>query len=101
MSQVAKPVDITVIENTSSNDEEQKKKMMKQNNNKQLFDSTTTSGMGGGSSNNDDNSTKRNVDAFYQVLWPVLEKEGGWTLVRLAIIECLLFTIHLLKKVDA
>mmetsp|Transcript_21193 Transcript_21193/g.33296 ORF Transcript_21193/g.33296 Transcript_21193/m.33296 type:complete len:669 (-) Transcript_21193:52-2058(-) len=87
MSQVVKPVDITVIENTSSNEEEQKKMMMKQNNNKQLFESTTTSGMGGGSSNNDDttttdNSTKRNIDAFYQVLWPVLEKEGGWTLVK-------------------
>ncbi len=77
-SEVAKPVVGTgPTENKPS--EQQKKK--------QLFESATTSGMGGGSdeNNTDTASTKKNVDAFYQVMWPVLEKEGGWTLVRLFI----------------
>lgn len=84
--EVTKPVDgTTTVENT-----EQKKK-------KQLFESATTSGMGGGSEDDTDttDTTKKNVDAFYQVLWPVLEKEGGWTMVGLP----LLFDVYYLRFV--
>ncbi len=40
---------------------------------KQRLESITTSGM---------NGEQRTIDAFYEVMWPILEKEGGWTLVR-------------------
>ena len=77
MSEVAKPLTTSAVdstaENTPNNNEAEQRK--------QLFESTTTSGMGG-SGDTTDNNEQRNVDAFYQVVWPVLEKEGGWTLVR-------------------
>jgi len=53
----------------------------------QLLESSTISGMegkGGGSSSSSSSLDikERNVTAFYQVVWPLLEKEGGWTLVK-------------------
>ena len=33
-------------------------------------------------SDKDKDTKERNVSAFYNVVWPILEKEGGWTLVR-------------------
>mmetsp|Transcript_32399 Transcript_32399/g.48312 ORF Transcript_32399/g.48312 Transcript_32399/m.48312 type:complete len:614 (-) Transcript_32399:34-1875(-) len=38
--------------------------------------------MGGSGDTTTSNNEQRNIDAFYQVVWPVLEKEGGWTLVK-------------------
>ena len=51
---------------------------------KQQLELHTTSGMKGSASGPDTKDTKkeRNVTAFYNVVWPILEKEGGWTLVR-------------------
>ncbi|KAK1732349.1 hypothetical protein QTG54_016979 [Skeletonema marinoi] len=78
MSEVAKPLTTSAIgttaENTPNNNEAEQRK--------QLFESTTTSGMGGSGDTTTSNNEQRNVDAFYQVVWPVLEKEGGWTLVK-------------------
>ncbi len=47
---------------------------------KQQLELHTTSGMEG--SDKDKDTKERNVTAFYNVVWPILEKEGGWTLVR-------------------
>ena len=48
---------------------------------KQQLEWHTTFGMEGSLSNALD-TKERNVSAFYNVVWPILEKEGGWTLVR-------------------
>jgi hypothetical protein len=40
---------------------------------KQRLEAMSTIGMKG----------QRTIDAFYDVMWPILEKEGGWTLVRI------------------
>ena len=51
---------------------------------KQQLELHTTSGMAEGSASGPDtkDTKERNVTAFYNVVWPILEKEGGWTLVR-------------------
>ena len=49
---------------------------------KQQLELHTTSGMKG----SDKDTKERNVSAFYKVVWPILEKEGGWTLVRFCFI---------------
>jgi len=46
--------------------------------------------MGGSGDTTTSNNEQRNVDAFYQVVWPFLEKEGGWTLVRF---YCIIFLV--------
>ena len=54
---------------------------------KQQLEWHTTSGMAEGSASGPDtkDTKERNVTAFYNVVWPILEKEGGWTLVRILI----------------
>ena len=63
--------------NTTSNKNNNIIEQLSKAHRRTLFESTTTKGMGPNSSSEQDN-----VDAFYKVLWPVLEKDGGWSLVR-------------------
>ena len=53
---------------------------------KQQLELHTTTGMEGSGSDNNTDTKERNVTAFYNVVWPILEKEGGWTLVRVNIL---------------
>ena len=55
---------------------------------KQQLELHTTSGMEGSLNalDKDKDTKERNVTAFYNVVWPILEKEGGWTLVRVNIL---------------
>ena len=50
---------------------------------KQQLEASTTSGMEGEGSSSSSETKERNVTAFHQIVWPILEKEGGWTLVRI------------------
>ena len=67
----------------------------KKNERKEYLESIVTSGLqqdhdsNGNEGNNEDGKNKNEhtnttniIEAFYNIAWPILESEGGWTMVR-------------------